>query len=86
MRTQSMDTHPEIERIQIELLRKASIAQHFAMIESLNRFIIEATKQSIRRDNPNLSEQEVSLILVERQYGPSLADKIRAKLEREKQQ
>ncbi len=33
MRTQSSDTSPEIEQIQIELLRKASLSKHFAIVE-----------------------------------------------------
>ena len=35
MRTQSEDTSPEMERIQIELIRKASIAKRFAIMQVL---------------------------------------------------
>jgi len=59
MRTQSPDTSPEMERIQIDMLRKTSITKRFAMIEAWSQFITEAAKQGIRRDNPNASEEEV---------------------------
>lgn len=35
MKTQSPDTSPEAERIQIELLRNATGAQRFALVRSL---------------------------------------------------
>ncbi|MBA2287968.1 MAG: hypothetical protein H0W02_21035 [Ktedonobacteraceae bacterium] len=80
MRTQSADTSPEMERVQIELLRQAPLTKRFAMIEAWSQFIIEAAKQGIRREHPQASEQEVALILVARQYGQPMADKVRAYL------
>ncbi len=80
MRTQSMDTHPDIERVQIEMIRKASIFKRFEIIDAWSQFIIEAAKQVIRREHPDISEQEVSLLLVERQYGAPLAARVRAEL------
>ena len=80
MRTQSPDTSPEMERVQIDMLRKTSITKRFAMIEAWSQFITEAAKQGIRRDNPNASEEEVALILVARQYGQPLAERVRSEL------
>ena len=57
MKTQSMDTTPEAERVQIELIRKASIAKRFTIMEAWSQFLIEANKQSIRRNHPDLSEE-----------------------------
>jgi hypothetical protein len=81
MRTQSSDTSPEMERVQIDMLRKTSISKRFAMIEAWSQFITEAAKQGIRRDNPNASEEEVALILVARQYGQPLAERVRSELD-----
>ena len=86
MRTQSSDTSPEIERVQIELLRKAPLTKRFAMMASWSQFIIEVSKQGIRRDHPEASEEEVALILLARQHGQPLADKVRAYLAKRKQQ
>ena len=85
MRTQSPDTSPEMERVQIEMLRKMSIAERFAMMESWSHFIREVAKQGIRRDNPSASEEEVALMLVARLYGQPLAERIGAELARRRQ-
>jgi hypothetical protein len=86
MRTQSHDTSPEMERVQIEMLQKAPLTKRFAMIESWSQFILEAAKQGIRRDYPEACEEEVALILVARQYGQPLADGVRRQLSQRKQQ
>lgn len=84
MLTQSSDTSPEIERVQIELLRKASPAKRFAIMASWSHFITEVAKQGIRRDYPEADEQEVALILLGRLHGQGLADKVRAYLAKRK--
>jgi hypothetical protein len=84
MKTQSMDTTPEAERVQIELIRKASIAKRFTIMEAWSQFLIEANKQSIRRNHPDLSEEEVGLIFVANNYGQALADRLRDDLSRRK--
>jgi hypothetical protein len=85
MLTQSSDTSPEIERVQVELLRKASPAKRFALMASWSQFIVEVAKQGIRRDYPEASEEEVALMLLARQHGQELADKVRAYLKLRKQ-
>ena len=84
MRTQSMDTSPEAERVQIELIRKASPAKRFAIMEAWSQFLIEANKQGIRKNRPDLSEEEVGLIFVANNYGRALADQLREDLSRRK--
>jgi len=85
MRTQSSDTSPETERVLIELLQKASPAKRFAMMAAWSEFITEVAKQGIRRDHPEADEQEVALILLARQHGQELADKVRVYLVKRKQ-
>lgn len=85
MRTQSMDTSPEAERVQIELLRKASITRRFAIMQAWSQFIVEANRQHIRKAHPDASEEELALIFVAQQYGQELADKLRADLARRRQ-
>jgi hypothetical protein len=86
MRTQSSDTSLKMEQAQIEMLRKAPLTKRFALIESWSQFIIEAARQRIRRDDPEANEEEVALTLVARQYGQSIADGVRVRLARRKQQ
>ena len=82
MRTQSEDTSPEMERVQIELIRKAPITKRFAIMQAWSQFLIEANKQRIHKDHPDASEEEVALIFVARHYGQALADGLRADLAR----
>ena len=85
MRTQSPDTHPEAERVQIEVLRKAGIARRMSITRSLSRSAIQLSRQGIRKANPNASEEEISLIFIEVTYGKDLADRVRAYLGKRRQ-
>ena len=82
MKTQSMDTSPEAERVQIELIRKASDAKRFAIMQAWSKFLIEANRRQIREQHPDASEEEIRLIFVARHYGQELADGLRAYLAR----
>ena len=84
MRTQSPDTSPEAERVQIELLRKAPISKRFAITAAWSQLLIEANKESIHRQYPNADEKEIGLIFVARHYGQDIADKLQAIPVREK--
>jgi hypothetical protein len=84
MRTQSMDTSPEAERVQIELVRKASPAKLFGLVRSLSETLIQMNRQTLRELHPEMSEEELALIFVELNYGKALADHVRADLERRK--
>ena len=82
MRTQSEDTSPEMERVQIELIRKSTSAKRFAIMQAWSQLLMEANKQHIRKDFPGASEEEISLIFVARHYGQALADALRTDLAR----
>lgn len=79
------DTHPEIERVQIELLKKASISQRFALTSAWSEFIRNVAKTDIRRLHPEASEEEVMLMLAARLYGQELADKVRQFMQQRQQ-
>jgi hypothetical protein len=80
MRTQSPDTHPEVERVQIELLRKAGAARRLELGLSFSHDALRLAQAGIRRAHPNASEEEISLIFIEVTYGKELADRVRAYL------
>jgi hypothetical protein len=79
-----MDTSPEAERVQIELIRKASPAKLFSLVNSLSRTMIQASRDTIRQLHPHASEEELALIFIELYYGKGLSDRVRADLERRK--
>jgi len=85
MRTQSEDTSPDMERVQIELIRKATPAKRFAIMRAWSQLLMEANKQHIRKDYPGASEEEISLIFVARHYGQALADALKTDLARRQQ-
>lgn len=71
------DTHPEVEKVQIELIRKMSVAERIARMRSLTTMVISLSRRAIARANPQLSQQEVDLMWVELNYGEKIADQLR---------
>jgi hypothetical protein len=82
MRTQSEDTSPEVERVQIELIRKASPAKIFGLVKSMSQTMIQASRKNIRKLHPDATEEELKMIFVELYYGKELADLVRSQIEK----
>ena len=82
MRTQSEDTDLQAERVQLDLLRRATVAKRATTALSLSQTVVELARKAIRRQNPELSKQEVLLRFVAVHYGPELAGRLAAGLER----
>jgi hypothetical protein len=80
MSTQSRDTRPEAERVQIELLRKATTERRLELGLSLSQEAIAIARKGILQANPFASEEEQKLLFVELVYGKSLANRVRAYL------
>ena len=76
MKTQSIDTHPQIEQIQISLLKKQSIAEKFAQVCSLSQTTIQLSKRAIARENQNLDDKQINLLFITYQYGKDLAVRV----------
>jgi hypothetical protein len=73
MKTQSIDTHPQIERIQISLLKKQSMEKKFAQVCSLSQTTIQLSKRAIARVNQNLDDKQINLLFIAYQYGKDIA-------------
>ena len=84
MRTQSMDTSPEAERVQIELIRKASPARLFEMVRSMSQTMIQASRQTLRQLHPDATQEDLNLLFIELYYGKDLAQCVRMYLEKRK--
>ncbi len=85
MISQSPDTAPEAERIQIELIRKSSVSRRVSTVRSLSQTVIYLSRRAIRRVTPSLTEREVDLAFVANHYGQELAERLRLFLENKKQ-
>lgn len=71
------DTHPEIERRQIELLREGGPARRLAMALSMSEAMVMLSRRAIAERNPGLSEREVALRQFALCHGEELAGRLR---------
>lgn len=81
MITQSIDTHPTAEEVQLQLLRQATPAKRFAIMCSLSQTVAALSRRAIQRANPAYSQQELDLAFVSYYYGEALAGRVRLYLE-----
>ena len=82
MRTQSVDTHPDAERVQIDLLRRATVARRFAVARSLSQTTMQLAWRALRRSRPSADEDELKVAFLALHYGHDLAERFRQYLER----
>ena len=84
MRTQSIDTHPEAERVMVELIRRAPISKRFRLVQSLTQSALWPNFYAWRERHREASMQEAAVQVVSICYGPSLARCVHKALERRK--
>jgi len=80
MRAQAADTDPKAEKVQLDLLRAATVARRTALAFSLSETVIGMARRAIRRQSPDLTDQDLLLRFVEIHYGPELAERLRENL------
>jgi len=76
------DTHPEAEKVQLELMRKASVAKRISLMRSLTSMLVVLSRRGIAEANPGFSPQEVKLRWGEINYGKPLAEELRTYLKK----
>ena len=81
MNARSLDTDPEAERVQVDLLRKAGRERRAEMALKLSAQVIALARRAIRRAAPGATEEEIGLRFVELHYGRDLAEGVRRDLE-----
>lgn len=77
MRTQSIDTHPEVERILVERLRQGGVIPRFRLTASLSSSIVVAKQLARQRQRPGLTEQEAMFASLENSLGKPLVSELR---------
>lgn len=70
------DTNPEVEDVQISIIRKSSIAKRILALRSLSQTVILLSRRAIMRANPDLNERDLKIKIIEYQYGKELADRL----------
>jgi hypothetical protein len=71
------DTHPEAERVQLELIRKMTVAERLGRMRDWTRTLVHLSREGLAKANPGLDEQELDLLWVEHHSGTDLAARLR---------
>ena len=66
------DTHPEAGKVQIELIRKMTVAERLGVMRSMTATAIGLSRRAIAEANPELSPKEVEMLWVDIHYGKEL--------------
>jgi hypothetical protein len=80
--SRSEDTAVEAERVQIGLLRAASVSRRLHLAWSLSARAMTAARGAIARAEPGLSDLDRDLRFVAVHYGPDIARAVRQSLAR----
>jgi hypothetical protein len=78
----STDTTPDAERVQVELLRAATVARRLHLAWSLSADVLSAARRALARAKPQASRSDLDLQFVELHYGRELANELRMELVR----
>ncbi len=73
MRTQSIDTTPEVERLHIARIRSFSPARKFASVRSWTYTLTSANVHAMHSGAPESNERDIAVRFVTREYGKALA-------------
>ena len=76
------DTTPDAERVQVALFRAAPVARRLHVAFALSATIIGAARRALARSQPHASTRELDLRFVALHYGPDVAERLRADLDR----
>lgn len=77
MKTQSIDTHPKIEQMQIEMLRSLTPQEKMRRMNEWSKATYELAWRGLEQANPGASDLELGMIFVAVHYGQPLADCLR---------
>lgn len=72
----SSDTHPKIEQMQIELVRRMPAWKKMALVDDLNETVKTMAISGIKERHPNATPAQIQRILAELRLGITLAKKV----------
>ena len=70
------DTHPKIEQMQIEFIRRMPTWKKFAIVDGLNETVKTLAMSGIKQRHPNATPQQIQHMLAELMLGAELARKV----------
>ena len=72
----SSDTHPKIERMQIEFIQRMPSWKKFAIVDGLNETVKTLAMSGIKQRNPNATTEQLNRMLAGLILGEELARKV----------
>ena len=70
------DTHPKVEQMQIEIIRRMPSWKKFAIVDDLNETVKAFAISGIKQGHPDATTEQIQRLLAERMLGSELADKV----------
>ena len=70
------DTHPKMEQLQIDLIRRMPSWKKMSIVDGLNETVKTLAVAGIRQRNPNATPEQVHRMLAELMLGSDLARKV----------
>ena len=70
------DTHPKIEQMQIEFIRRMTTWKKFAILDGLNETVKTLAVSGIKQRHPDATPQQIHRMLAELMLGEELARKV----------
>lgn len=70
------DTHPEMEAIQIRIIRNMPAWEKLAVVDGLNETVRALAISGIRQRHPDATPEQVHRLLAEAMLGSELADEV----------
>ncbi len=70
------DTHPKIEQMQIEFIRRMPSWKKFSIVDGLNETVKTLAITGIKQRNPNATPKQIHRMLAELMLGAELAQKV----------
>ena len=70
------DTHPKMEQMQIEIIRRMPSWKKFAIVDDLNETVKAFAMSGIKQRLPDASPEQIHRLLAEVMLGPELASQV----------
>ena len=70
------DTHPKVEQMQIEIIRRMPSWKKFAIVDDLNETVKAFAVSGIKQSHPGATTEQIRRLLAERMLGAELASKV----------
>jgi len=72
----SADTHPKMEQLQIELIRRMPSWKKISIVDGLNETVKTLAISGIKQRHPNATQKQIHRMLADLMLGAELAQKV----------